>query len=287
MPTNKYFDTVPYQKNSEHILLEDLLVESIEINGMDCIYILRDSHSTVDIVFGEDPSSKFERTYEMELYPTSADNWFSGGLFTSKFGGMQANYQVTLVVARRKFAGYVPYELRQKPREGDLIYIPVFNKLFEIVYVSKDSANFYKLGNKEAYIYEMTVEEFTYSHENFKTDYEEINNVEDQSGYILVVPVNTGSGAFWKDEIVYSGDSSGVVKEWFPSNSVLHLHTVIGEFTQGANLTGEISGTTYKIGDIDPLLDSTTFSHGDNKEFEEVSNTIIDRTEVNPFGTFN
>lgn len=286
MPVNKYFNQVPDQFNNEQALVEDLLIESIQINGMDCIYILRDSVSSVDIVFGEDPSSLFERTYEIEMYVTEAEGWLAGGIFTSKFGGMQANYTTDIVVAKKQFSKYVPSELRIKPREGDLIYIPVFKRLFEIVYVNKDTM-YYTLGNKNPYIYKMTIEEFTYSHEKFNTDYEEINEIEDFSSYILVLPLSSGSGAYWKDEIVSSGSTYATVKDWFPSNTTIHLHTVNGEFTRGANLVGELSGTTYSIGDYDPLLDATLYSHGDNKEMEVVSNTIIDRTEVNPFGTFN
>ena len=65
MTSNLYFNN--YAFHGEQNLIEDLIIESIKIYGMDVQYLPR-TIVAEDSFFGEDPLSKFTDAYEMEMY---------------------------------------------------------------------------------------------------------------------------------------------------------------------------------------------------------------------------
>src|SRR6185369_16049630 len=131
MAINKYFNNTPASKTSEQDLLESLLVEAIQISGTTAYYLPRESWADApDAIYGEDVSSKFASSYAMEMYLGSNEGFYGQEDFFSKFG-LEIRDQSNFIVARRTFAKYVPSVVRDRPREGDLIYIPVLRKVFE------------------------------------------------------------------------------------------------------------------------------------------------------------
>lgn len=168
MATSTYFRN--YDNIYEQNLIDDLVIESIKIYGLDVIYLPRKLNS-LDRVMNEDDTSSFGgdfyESYEFEVYVKNVDGFEGEGDFLSKFG-LQIRDQVTLSVANRTFERYVTRDKQTlvKPREGDLIYFPLNEKIFEIKFVEDESV-FYQMGSLQ--ILDMTCELFEYSGEVFNT----------------------------------------------------------------------------------------------------------------------
>ena len=99
MATNVYFNN--YEYFNEQQLIDDLVIESIQIFGMDVIYISRSIEQRDDIL-NEDDLSIFNQAYELDMYVKSVDGFEGEGDFLSRFG-LQIRDQVTFSVANRTF----------------------------------------------------------------------------------------------------------------------------------------------------------------------------------------
>lgn len=165
MATNVFFNT--YNKNgNEASLLDDLVIESIRIHGVDNVYVTR-SLQAVDEILNEDDLSIFNAAYDIEMYVKTVDGFGGEGDFLSKFG-LQIRDQVTFTVAHRTFEKHVTRydEAKIRPMEGDLIYFPINEKFFKIMHVEHESI-FYQLGALN--VYDLQCELFEYSNERFQT----------------------------------------------------------------------------------------------------------------------
>lgn len=160
MATNFYFDH--YSNRSEQNLIEDLTIESIKMYGIDLIYLPRNIVERDDI-FGEDIITKFSSKYMVEMYVETVDGFEGGQDVLAKFG-LQIVDQATFIVSKRRFNEIIPEMVR--PAEGDLIFFPLSNTMFEVNHVEHENP-FYQLG--KLYTYKLTVEAFSYSHEEFDT----------------------------------------------------------------------------------------------------------------------
>lgn len=177
MSTNFYFQAGNTSgTTNEQRLLEDLIIESIQIHGHDVYYLPRRSIDQDDVL-GEDVLSRFENAYPIEMYLTNVDGWEGDGELFSKFG-IQVTHQATFVVSKRRWEDIVgsnPDELLQlpaRPAEGDIIYFPKTNAMFEIKFVQHLNP-FYQLG--KFYIYSMNCELYQYSSEVLNTGVPEID----------------------------------------------------------------------------------------------------------------
>ena len=83
MTSNLYFNNHAF--HGEQNLIEDLIVESIKIYGLDVQYLPR-TIVAEDSFFGEDPLSKFTDSYEMEMYIKNVEGFEGEGDFLSRFG---------------------------------------------------------------------------------------------------------------------------------------------------------------------------------------------------------
>lgn len=170
MATNFYFDH--YQNRTEQNLYEDLTIESIKMYGIDLIYIPRNIIERDDI-FGEDIVTKFSANHMIEMYVETVDGFEGGQDVLAKFG-LQIVDQATFIVAKRRFNEVISH--LKRPAEGDLIYFPLSNTLFEINHVEHENP-FYQVG--KLFSYKLTVEAFTYSHEEFDTGLDNIDQIND------------------------------------------------------------------------------------------------------------
>lgn len=180
-PTNFYFQSGNTSgTTNEQRLIEDLIIESISIYGHDVYYLPRRTIKQDDIL-GEDVLSRFENAYPIEMYLNNVDGWEGDGELFTKFG-IQLTHQATFVVSKRRWeevVGLTPDEFLQlpdRPAEGDIIYFPKTNSMFEIKFVQHLDP-FYQLG--KFYIYSMQCELYQYSSEIFETGVEEIDQVDD------------------------------------------------------------------------------------------------------------
>lgn len=175
MATNVFFQNYDYA--NEQRLIDDLVIESIQMYGLDTFYLTR-SLQAVDDILNEDDLSIFNAAYEMEVYVKSVDGFQGEGDFLSRFG-LQIRDQAVFTVAIRTFERNVtninPDLLR--PKEGDLIYFPLNNKFFKIMHVEHESV-FYQTGALQ--VFDLKTELFEYSNERFDTGIDDIDTFFDE-----------------------------------------------------------------------------------------------------------
>lgn len=287
MPVNHYFNNYPANKVNEQRLIEDLIVESIKIQGCDVYYLPREDLDTTDQLFGENPQSYFSRAYAIDMYPESSEGWTSASEFFNQFGvGSQDN--MTLVVAKRTFEKQVPSNIMIRPREGDLIYVPPMKKIFEVTFVEEDKM-FYTRGAKNPYVYGLSLEAFRTSNEKLETGIDEIDIIDDLTAYTIELTLN-GVGAYNRGEKVYQGanlafsQANGKVVNWDGANNKLYISDIVGAFASNANVTGTLSGTSRSFANTSSLGDYAYYDMYDNKIIQDGANTIIDMSENNPLG---
>ena len=170
MATNVFFSN--YNFFNEQQLIDDLVIESIQIYGIDTFYVTRTS-AAFDHIMNEDRLTIFNTAYPMDMYVKSVDGFQGEGDFLSKFG-LQIRDQVTFTVAFRTFERFATRfdTTLIRPKEGDLVYMPMNNKFFKIMFVEHESV-FYQTGALQ--VYDLKCELFEYSNERFETGVEDVD----------------------------------------------------------------------------------------------------------------
>lgn len=289
MAVSHYFNNYSGTATNEQRLMEDVIGESIKIMGHNVFYLPREAWNDDDTIFGENVNTKFNRAYNIEMYLANVEGYEGDGDFFSKFG-LEIRDTSNFIVGRRAFEKYVPSSIAIRPREGDLIFIPVMQKMFEIKFVEEELM-FFSLGKRNPFIYELRCELFRYSHQNIDTGVEEVDHVEHNLSYTIEVALGAGSGNYYMNERVYQGANlassvaSAEVKEWDNANNKLYLMNVIGQFSANVTLIGSDSNTRYTVADSDTLGDFLDYDIYDNRQIQTEANTFIDFSETNPFGS--
>ncbi len=295
MATNFYFNNFPAnQITSEQLLVEDLVIEAMKIYGMDVYYMPRTTRDQVDYLYGEDPLKEYRTAHPIEMYLENVTGMEGEQDFISKFG-LEIRDEATFLVSRLRFRYTVNGLTR--PREGDLIYIPLFNSFFEITNVERDSdqAMFYTLGRGRGgnvYVYALKMKQFVFSNEIIDTGIKEVD--EQIRGYYpttRIVLSEGGSGKFVEDEIIYQGanltyaTTQAYVHDFLP-NQYVDVYRVQGDFSASANVIGNTSGANWAISVVSDAatMNSAFEDIFDNARIEASSDGIIDFTEHNPFG---
>ena len=147
--------------------------------GVEIHYMPR-KYLTEKSILKEVVQSKFDDAYPIEAYIDNFDGYDDMPSTLSKFG-IQATNEVTLIISRERFETYISplmknesnVKLSTRPKEGDLIYFPLGDRLFEIKYVEHEKP-FYQL--RENYVYKLTCELFRYEDEVIDTGVEEIDD---------------------------------------------------------------------------------------------------------------
>jgi len=171
MATSLYFNNIG--ASNEQNLIEDLIVESIKIHGIDMYYIPRTTINRDDVL-REGETYSFGTAVGIEMYVKNVNGMMGEGEFLSKFG-LEVRDQMVLVVAQRSFANEITIQnARPRPFEGDLIWFPLTRSVYQIKFVNKKPI-FYQLGALQ--VYELTVELFEFSSESFNTGIGEIDSL--------------------------------------------------------------------------------------------------------------
>ena len=287
MATNLYFNN--FNSSPEQRLIEDLMIETIKINGVDCYYIPNINEAARDLLYGEDPLKKFTAAYPLELYITNVDGYEGEREFFSKFG-LEIRNNMSVIVSKRSFARWVPQDKYIRPREGDLIYIPFLSntgEMYEIKYVNYSEA-FYVLGNKYPFFYKLELEKFKYSQETIDVGIPDVDNIVVQDAYniTLVMSANNASNNYIVGESVMASGSSGTVTYWDRPSGTLKITDLLGTFSNNAVVTGNTSGATFTVSNaIDPLTDPQEREIYDNNIIETEGENYLNLSENNPFGT--
>jgi hypothetical protein len=314
--TNFYFQPFPQdQITNEQLLVEDLVIEAMGIYGMDVYYLPRTSRDPngIDKLYGEDTLKQYVSAHPIEVYLENITGMDGEQDFISKFG-LEIRDEITVLVSRRRFKYSVgatnfnrprigdivatENQAPTRPREGDLIYVPLLRGFFEITFVEheNDQAMYYTLGRGRGgnvYVYAIKLKQYVFSEEIISTGKQEIDD--DAFEYYrknrLSVPVS-GTGAFVKGEIVYQGTdlanstAQAIVHTWSAARYV-DVVQVQGTFISGQTLKGNTSGAIWTMDEDENNLlptDSAFEDASDNFVIETESDSIIDFTEANPFG---
>ena len=188
MATNSYFNNYGSvdRVHGEQDLIEDLVIESIKMFGLDCFYIPRNPASR-DNIFQEDDLAQYLSAYPVEMYIKNVEGFEGEGDFLSKFG-LEVRDSITFTVAQKRYRNAVSDFIdtadsdgdgtnddvdrgtsgvtatERRPLEGDLLYFPLNKKIFEITFVEHEAV-FYQMGSLQTF--DLKCELFEYSQERF------------------------------------------------------------------------------------------------------------------------
>ena len=188
MATNPY---ISKKVRSEQNLYEDLVIESLKFYGEDVYYIPREIVNK-DKIFGDDVPSRFSDAYKIETYIENTEGFDGEGDLFTKFG-IELRDQATFVFARRRWKKLIGDNLAEvgfRPREGDVIYLPMSNSMFEVLKVETETP-FYQLSQLPTF--RLQCELFEYSDEDFDTSIASIDAVEYEGAYQYKVTMNSSS----------------------------------------------------------------------------------------------
>ena len=302
MATNHYFSQ---KVKSEQNLYEDIIIETLKIYGQDVYYLPRDLVNE-DKILGEDVPSRFNSAYKVEMYIENTEGFEGEGDLFTKFG-VEIRDQATFIVSRKRWNQTVSRYDNQinsaRPREGDVIYLPLSNSMFQIMAVEHEQP-FYQISNLPTY--KLRCELFEYSDEDLDTDIDAIDDIEKRYAYKYLLTLDSESFGFVVGETVNQTLTSGVVvsgevSKFSDSDRILHLihvgandgkyHTfvtgrqVIGTTDQDSD--GSIAFANYSRARVTSVAELNQLAENEKNLFFDTTQTdlnFLDFTESNPFG---
>ena len=270
MATSVYFDK---GTNNEQTLYEDLLIEQLKVFGHDVYYLPR-TLIKEDTLFGEDVLSKFDDAYGIEMFMEEVEGYGGDKELVSKFG-LEIRDEVTFVVARRRWISLIGADsnliVSTRPNEGDLIYFPRIQKLFEINFVDHDDP-FYQVDNLP--VFKLYCSTFEYSSEQLDTGITAIDTIEDEASLdVLFYQITLEQAADYNENMALE-DADLLLEETDSDNILSETDTA------GASLITEygdyIISESYVIDTID--------ENATNIFIETQADSVLNFTEGNPFG---
>jgi len=164
---------------SEQNLVQDLINEQLRMYGVEVHYMPR-KYVEENKIIREVVQSKFDDAYPLEAYVDTFDGYGENPVLLTKFG-IEATNEITLTISKERFEDYISplmkneadVKLSTRPKEGDLIYFPLGDRLFEIKFVEHEKP-FYQL--QKTYVYELRCELFRYGDEVIDTGIAEIDD---------------------------------------------------------------------------------------------------------------
>jgi len=206
-------------------------------------------------VMREITSSKFDKSFPLEGYISSFEGFDSNYNLLTKFG-VRSTAEMKIVISIERYSqGIAPLLSQERPNEGDLMYFPLRDIIFEIKYVN-DIENFYQL--RERYTYELTCEPFEFEDEVIDTGVTAIDDDFDDEGYNVTMilgdkgtrataTATIGNGAIYKIDLVSGGagytNAPTIVIE--PPDSGTQATAVAITSTSGSRLN-----TSLRVSDI-------------------------------------
>jgi hypothetical protein len=177
---------------NEQRLVQELINEQLRIYGVEVVYIPR-KFVRKETILREISSSKFDDNFALEAYVNNYDGYSGQGDILTKFG-MSLKDDLSLIISKERFEDFIsPFlesesdeeiVLSSRPREGDLVYFPLGQRLFEVKFVEHEQP-FYQLG--KLYVYELKCELFEYEDEVIDTSIDEIDTQVQEEGYITTL----------------------------------------------------------------------------------------------------
>jgi hypothetical protein len=264
MPTSSYFPSY-YQGNSgEQNLYQDLVDEQVKLFGTDIYYLPRTILQ--DSTLEEVRYSKYQEQFQVEMLLQNVTGFADGTEFVSKFG-LRITDEVVFRISTRRWdevvaANNPTLTYDGRPNEGDLLYFPLTEDIYEIKYVEKESP-FFQFGKIQ--FYTLTAELYEVGSDSFETGVAEIDDVELEFGSAIKLVMDPGgSGDFTVGEEVVGDEflakatatiSSDAVDSITITDSGLHYNaslpptvTITGGGGNGATATASVSSTGLVTG---------------------------------------
>ena len=249
----------------EQNLLQSLYNEQIMMYGIEVHYLPR-QYATTHKIIREVIESNFTTAVPLEAYVNTYEGYTGQGTILSKFG-IENRDDLELTISRERWENYVgpmikglpDGKITERPKEGDLVYFPLGDRLFEIKFVEHEQP-FYSL--QKNYVYELKCELFRYEDEVLDTGIESIDDEIAEIGYIQTAFM-IGAGVGATGEAVMC--PKGAVNDIFISNMgkqfseqpvVAFSSAPSGGITATgiASVSYEYPGCSGKSGRVDAIL---------------------------------
>ena len=234
MPTSPYFPTYYSGHSGEQNLVQDLVDEQIKLFGSDVYYIPR--IALQDSTLDEIRYSKYQEQFQIEMILQNVMGFGDNAEFISKFGLRITDEIIFRVSSRRwdeEVAEHNPtLTLDSRPNEGDLLFFPLTEDIYEIKFVGKEEP-FFQFGKIQ--FYAITAEIYEVGQDDFDTGVAAIDSVEqlfDNAIKLVMDPGGTGDFTVGEE----------VVGDEFLAKATA---TITGDAVSGITITD--GGAHYKV----------------------------------------
>ena len=289
MPTSPYFPTYHQGHSGEQTLVQNLVDEQIKLFGSDIYYLPKTALK--DGTLDEVRYTKFQDQFQIEMMLVNVMGFGDNAEFVSKFG-LRITDEIIFRVSTNRWDEEVAehsmsakLEVPSRPNEGDLLYYPLTEDLYEIKYVGKEEP-FFQFGKIQ--FYALTAELYEVGSDDLATGVAEIDAIEELFDTAIALTMGVGgTGDFTAGETVTGGTTSTTaeVKSWDSSTRILQVINRTGTFAANESLTGNNSGAVWVVSTFDTLQD-TNSEYDQNRQIEDTADNIVDWSEGNPFGEF-
>ena len=289
MPTSPYFPTYHAGHSGEQNLAQDLVDEQIKLFGSDVYYLPKTvlADSTLDEV----RYTKYQDQFQIEMLLVNVMGFGDNAEFISKFG-LRITDEIIFRVSTKRWTEEVAEHsmsakltVPDRPNEGDLLYYPLTQNLYEIKYVGKEEP-FFQFGKIQ--FYAITAELYQVGSDDLATGIAEIDAIEVLFDTAISLTMGVGgTGDFTVGETVTGGTTSTTaeVKSWDSSTRILIVQNRTGTFAANESLTGNDSNAVWVVSTFD-TLQNTNSEYDANRQIEDAADNIVDWSEGNPFGEF-
>lgn len=279
---------------SEQNLYEDIVIESLKIYGQDVYYLPRDTVFE-DRIFGDEIPARYNSSYKIEMYIDNIEGFDGEGDLFTRFG-VEIRDEATFVVSRRRWNQTVGGDNdinSERPREGDLIYLPLSKSMFQITHVEHEQP-FYQLANLP--VFKCRAQLFDYNSEDFDTGVEEIQDIEKDHAYTYLLkiqgadinnrkPIEVGtiitqnqSGVLVTAEVSKYSDSDGTMHAVNLGSSDGTFKLFLADSTVTVDSSTNIH-TLQTVSELNKLSENEQ-----NTDFGSFGDDFLDFSESNPFG---
>ena len=318
MAVNKHFHTSGVAAiATEQSLYADLVSEAIHHRGHSVFYLDR-TLVAEDTVLGEDSLSKFNTQSSIEMYMEDSGGGFAGQQELMSQFGLQNLSEATFVVSKTKFQEktkqiqiedgtdstggsiqlesgtittssseifYIANETAatdsDRPFEGDAIYHPTLNKLFEIDFVDHDNP-FHQLDTNP--VYKMRCRLFDYGSEELSTGITEIDAISDD----LSIASSDYQITLENSSILGQALTLDFIDIDLSSNFITIDSTVAAAgadpASYGESILLETGGIDFLISEEYYIGDGVVDKTSQNELFDRLDDAVMDFSESNPFG---
>jgi len=241
---------------SEQRLVQDLINEHLAMHGVEVTYIPR-KYVNKKTIIEEVQTSKFDDNFAIEAYVNTFDGYGGAGDILTKFG-VSVRDELILTISKERFEDFIaPFMAGQddgtddsilptptRPREGDLVYFPLGQRLFEVKFVEHEDP-FYQLGKN--YVYQLKCELFEYEDEIIDTSIEAIDTQIEDVGFITQLQL-IGVGRTATATAQISGSvPSGYIQEIFLDNDGSG-YTSVPNIGISSSPTGQVGDNATAVG---------------------------------------